>query len=325
MKNLKVFIWIAFLSISVTALFSCSNDSTSLPANTTQGSSSGSGNSNNPLVGSKGEITLYRVSNGSITKIKDFQVRGIDLDYQNDVAKHYEIWSLIKKIVPPNQLARMSEFMIYNGGLTGCSGYIKKTSRDLSEWQLGIAINYAYEGGFNKDGELAYTIIHNYGHILTLNNTQIDVSIVQSSCENFSTREGCTNTNSYLNRLYDLYWEDIYNEHLSAQGNQTDRQGFFQKYEDRFVTNYASTSPSEDIAEVFAMFIAEKEKPIGTTIAAKKILLMYGESELTAFRDYVRQNFTSGMGTEEAFDLPIPGKWGLADTFGDPETTECRY
>lgn len=316
MKNFRVLYCIVLMSALL--FVSCSNDEGLLLTNGGGNTIDNGGDNVGQPVVSQSSITLYSVANGNITKVIDYRVTGENLNYQRDVAKHNQIWDLVTKIAPLNQLERVSEFMIYNGRVAGSSGFILKKSADLSKWQLGIAIDKAFEGGFNANGELAYTIIHEYGHILTLNNTQIDASVSERSCSTYYPVEGCSYENSYINEMYELYWKDIENEHRAAQSSQSDLMAFYTRHNDRFVTNYASTNPVEDIAEVFSVFITASEKPTGNTIADKKVLLMYESNELVSFREHTRQNVTlKGSGLPD-FELPAPGSWRRATTFGNP-------
>ena len=77
----------------------------------------------------------------------------------------------------------------------------------------------------------------------------------------------------------------------------------------------------EDIAEVFSVFITADNKPTGDTIADKKVLLMYDSAELVAFRNYTRDNIT----LRGDFELPEPGSWRRATTFGSPTSGGYRY
>lgn len=292
---------------------------------------SGTNDNGNPdtgtgtAVGNQGEITLYRVSGETITKIQDYAVSGQDLADQQATEKHQEIWELVKKIVPPSYRGTMSEFLIYNGDITGSAGFVVETSADLSKWKMGIAINYAYEGGFNAGGELAYTIIHEFGHILTLNNTQLNASISEAACANYFPGEGCAETNAYINKLYQRFWADIWSDYTAAQNSQSALQQFYIDNQDRFVTNYAATNPGEDIAEVFATFVTRSGGPSGSSIAEQKIQLMYDESELVSLRNYIRSN-TSSSASRSRSILPAPGSWKQANTLGKhPTKSHCSH
>lgn len=326
MKNFKDLI--KYLSVFVFAigiLSSCSKDdklvNSNNPSTTNNtGGNVGQGNGNNNQ-GGDGEITLYKVEENKINKIRDFAVTGADLSFQKDVAKHNEIWDLVKKIVPPNQLKKIGEFAIYNGSSSGSLGYVVQIKEDLTKWKMGIAINSAYKGGFNKGGELSYTIIHEFGHVLTLNDTQLVAN--QSSCNTYNPGEGCAKQNAYINELYQNYWADIWSTFQTASNSgEAALQKFYEDNRARFVTNYAATNPPEDIAEVFAIFVTRRDKPQGNTIAEKKILLMYKRSELVDFRNHIRRNLSlrrRGVGSN--FILPEPGSWKQANKIGK----SCRH
>ena len=211
--------------------------------------------------------------------------------------------------------------MIFAGENNGTAGYVYDTSHDLSKWEMGIAIDFAYPDGiFNGDGELAYTIIHEFGHILTLDNTQVDSSISDSDCTNYFTGEGCAKKEAYINKLQTRFWADIAEEHAKLGEDFDAQDRFYDKYKDRFVTGYASTNPGEDIAEVFATFVTRNGGVNGNSIAEQKIQLMYDHTELIGLRDYVRANSATAKGRRF---LPLAGAWKKANSFGSPKHTNC--
>ena len=251
--------WTLVLLIFSVSFLGCSNDDDMSVITDPIGDNNGGGDddgSGGQQTGTQGEITLYRVSGNDIQKIRDYRVSGQDLAYQNDVARHQQLWGYTKDIVPNTHRNKMNEFMIYNGSVTGSAGYVVQTKQDLSTWQMGIAINYA-----DDQNELLYTIIHEFGHILTLNDTQVDASVGSGSCSNYFPGEGCAKTESYINKMHSLYWADVWEEFQDAQNDESSHQAFYVKYQDRFVTNYAATNPGEDIAEVFATFVTRNDKP----------------------------------------------------------------
>ncbi|MFD0964643.1 hypothetical protein [Pseudofulvibacter geojedonensis] len=331
MKPLKRILLLALLII----LAACSNDDSDdfntnnqsgLVENNNGGQNGNDSSSNNggnetggsQEIGNDGEITLYKVSGSSITKIKDYQVSGQNLSYQQDTSKHNEIWELIKKIVPTNYLSKMNEFLIYSGQANGTAGFVIETNSDLSKWKMGIAIDYAYQGGFNTNGELAYTIIHEFGHILTLNNDQLNASISRENCSNYYPGEGCANSDAYINKTYQNFWADIWSQYQEAKnGGQNAMQNFYNTYQDRFLTQYASTNPGEDIAEIFAVFVTRNSGANGSSKAEQKIQLFYNHSELVSIRNFIRGNLNS-KSSRGGFTLPAPGSWKQANRIGNP-------
>jgi len=307
----------ALLIFSLT--LGCSNQDQDLDLITdtvdiSNGNNGGSGGG--AQTGTQGEITLYRIIEENLRKAIDYQVSGQDLVYQNDVTRHQELWGFTKDVVPSSHMHYMNEFMIYNGEITGSAGYVYETKQDLSTWQMGLAINFA-----DDQNELLYTIIHEFGHILTLNNTQVNSSIPSNSCTHYFTGEGCSESISFINKLYNLGWADIWTEYQQAQNSETALQAFYNQYRDRFVTNYAATNPGEDIAEVFAVFVTMSEKPTGSTIAERKILLMYDEPELVQLRSFIRGNLFSNRRNITL----TPGSWKRAKTMGLHTSSYCGH
>ncbi|WP_408040339.1 zinc-binding metallopeptidase [Tenacibaculum amylolyticum] len=326
MKNFRhLFKVLCFATLTITFVTACSEGEIITPngvvSDNNGNNDNGGNNGNQGVNGNEGEITLYKVNGLTIQKIQDYNVTGKDLEYQKDVAKHNQIWDLVTKIVPEDQLKKVGEFVIYNGTPTGSAGFVVQIKRDLSSWKMGIAINYAYEGGFNARGQLAYTIIHEFGHVLTLNDTQLTAG--QNNCSTYDPGEGCAKESSYINELYQNHWKDIWPEYQTASNAGEDAlRTFYEKYRDRFVTAYAATNPPEDIAEVFATFITRRDKPQGNTVAENKILLMYNRSELVSFRNHIRKNLSlRGRGATTGFILPEPGSWKQADRIGK----SCRH
>lgn len=274
-------------------------------------------------AGSSGEeITLYKVDGDQIIKVKDFDVKGAELELQKDVQKHQEIWNLVKKIVPLSHRSKMSDFLIYAGANSGTAGFVVETNADLSKWKMGIAIDIAYDGGFNAGNELSYTIIHEFGHILTLDNTQLDASVSQNDCANYYPGEGCARSNSYINKLFSNYWAGIHGEHQDAmnEGDDALRQ-FYDKYQSHFVTDYAATNPGEDIAEVFAFFVTKPDRPSGNAVSDQKINLLYDHPELVTLRNEIRNNL-AGFGKNRSL-LPTPGSWKRAHSLSTH--TKCNH
>ena len=124
MKSIKFQSWILLIVLILT-LGACQNDNDDLilanpigtngnGGNNGGGSTGGGGNGGSTVAGTEGEITLYSVSAETIQKIRDYQVSGQNLVYQQDVTEHQRLWSLTKKVVPLNHREKMNEFMIFN-------------------------------------------------------------------------------------------------------------------------------------------------------------------------------------------------------------------
>lgn len=157
--------------------------------------------------------------------------------------------------------------------------------------------------------DLATTVIHEFAHLLTLNDSQVTTDNLvfadpdnrqiydreAATCPNYFTVEGCSKSDLYLNTFFNRFWPGIYNE-WQAIDAETDHgqpnqkfSHFYHKYYSQFVSEYAATSPSEDIAETFMVYIF-LPKPSDTTIADQKILFFYKYPELVALREQILSN-----------------------------------
>jgi hypothetical protein len=154
--------------------------------------------------------------------------------------------------------------------------------------------------------DFTFTLIHEYGHLLTLNAEQVKVAEhvfynpedddayfeALDNCSTYFTGEGCAKPDSYFYLFYDEFWADTYDEWLAIEMIEDDDayydalDVFFAGREDEFVTEYAMTNPGEDIAESWAVFVTHP-KPAGDMIAEEKVLFFYQFPELVELRSEI--------------------------------------
>jgi hypothetical protein len=168
-------------------------------------------------------------------------------------------------------------------------------------------------------------MIHENAHILSLGSSQSDNDdpfsstgiddlyespytelrkIVQekvSACapNYYDDASGCMKNNSYMNKFFQKFWVDIYPSfkwffEFDDNDKFLDHNAlFYKKYEKQFVTEYAASNPSEDLAESFTAFVLQ-EKPTKSTVnfihSDQKILFFYDFPELVEMRDFIRSN-----------------------------------
>ena len=163
--------------------------------------------------------------------IKDLKVLdeigGIPVNYLDLVYTHHEEWA----------------GFVFNKG--------QAESKD--DWEMGLNLIYAYERfdenfqtytetDYTTKGPFGFILVHEYGHILTLNvKEEVNPYIRNSAnCNNLLIHEGCLHEKSVLNQFNRKFYinDDIYNE-------------------PNFVTDYAKTNIVEDIAETFAFYIGQ--------------------------------------------------------------------
>ncbi|MCT4620019.1 MAG: hypothetical protein N4A62_11595 [Marinisporobacter sp.] len=239
-------------------------------------------------------IALYDVKNGNINykPINNHTIKELS---KEDIQKHQDIWERSKKLIPASYLGRIVSFEMNTDGKENVLAHVNSPDESNKIWRLAVDIKdvFGKNGKFTK--EFDQTLIHEFGHILTLNDSQMMKERNENSAT-YTTDEGTTKTQAYLNQFYNKFWKGIHKEWEKANQAEVDEYGenqaildFYEKYKDQFVSDYAATNPEEDIAESFRVFITEK-KPKGKTVEQQKILFFYQFKELVKMREEMRLN-----------------------------------
>lgn len=216
-------------------------------------------------------------------------------------AAHEGIWNYFTSLVPAEHRSYITEFSILSDGPNNILAGVSPTYDNPYEWTLKIDVADAVDRY-----SLTYSLIHEYGHLLTLNASQVppdeqvffhpdDKALrdqAEASCPRYFTGEGCSSSGSYMSEFFNRYWSSFYGEW--KQAHSTDEQQiqrelldeFYHVHEEQFLTSYAAASPEEDIAESWAYFILAP-RPEPTTIANQKILFFYEYPELVALRQEI--------------------------------------
>lgn len=129
-------------------------------------------------------------------------------------------------------------------------GYVFNNGFGRDEWTVGLNLTEAYTeangNDYNSNGKFGYVLVHEYGHVMTLNSKyEVETpysGFEENTCNTVLTySEGCFYKNSILNRFNESFY------HNETQYNDP-----------HFVTQYASTNITEDIAETFTYYIGQK-------------------------------------------------------------------
>lgn len=226
---------------------------------------------------------------------------------QEDITAHKEIWGYFITLIPAEERGSLAEYSIMTDGEDNILAAVAQTVNDPEQWALEVDIRDA-----GDRLNLTYTLIHEYAHLMTLGPGQVAPSQAifdhpeddaiyfeeASACPDYFPGEGCSRSDSYINAYFNAFWADIYAEWQDLNLIDDDEayyqalDDFYYKYEDRFLTDYASTNPEEDIAEAFTFFVLSPY-PEGETIANQKILFFYKYPELVALRDRITAGICS--------------------------------
>ncbi len=267
--------------LAATLIMSCQTDDAEIPVPQSQII-----DQDNDASGT-GLVAKYSVSGDAITLKQDGNHPS---GFYSSTANQNEFWSFYTRLIPSDMRGALKELVLFADDLDGTAAYVAPLSdNDLSRWEMGYNLAYVWTSDrrLNKS-ETAYTAIHEYAHILTLDNTQVTVN--NGSCSRFHTGEGCSNAGSYINDFFNNYWTDIYDENQRIDQDSDDEYiAFYEKYQDRFVTEYGATNPGEDIAESFTMFVI-RDAPVSNRIADQKVKFFYNYEELVTMRERIRAN-----------------------------------
>jgi len=225
--------------------------------------------------------------------------------HQANIELHRRIWDYFTSIFPNDADIHVSYMVVV---MDASQGRYSARMWDLDgKWRL-----YVNLFDFHSPETVMNTLTHEYGHLLTLNKTQIrhieneygrdteqaEFDKMQAVCGGlFFNGFDCARAESYLNAFGNRFWAgEVYNDWMKTflmadndfDGYKNSLDEIYQKYSDQFVTPYSSTNPREDIAESWTEFVL-RPKPIGPSIANQKVLFFYEFPELVQSRQEIIQ------------------------------------
>ncbi len=234
-------------------------------------------------------LVEYEVDGNEIVSPRKKKVRKDLLDEQENTVLQQEIWDLFAAMIPIENREYLTHYIVMTDGTDGFTALVEPNPNHSIKWMLNVDIT----GAENNIEALSSTLIHEYGHLLTLDFRQVAPYIDDIACTTYYFgRSGCAKSSSYLYHFYDTFWHDRYDDWNTPQHFQDDEayakkwKRFYSNHAADFVTEYAATHPVEDIAESWTFFIT-RPKPTGNTIAEQKILFFYQFPELVELRSEI--------------------------------------
>lgn len=257
-------------------------------------------------------LVYYNVDGDEIFDASFETVPGEYADDQNDTPGQESTWRLFSALIPLEDRRMIGEYVIFTDGPRNRLAAVEQSRDDPAQWALEVDIE-----DIRNRYELAFTLAHEYGHLLTLSPSQVppDQELFDhpnsrrlyeqkaAGCSTYFPGEGCSLPDSYINAFFDRYWAPIYDEwqpidELSDQDDQSEYYdqlyAFYESHKDQFVDDYATTNPSEDLAETFAYFIFAPP-PGSDTVAEEKVQFFYDHPELAELRDRIRANVCTNL------------------------------
>jgi hypothetical protein len=249
-------------------------------------------------------LVYYDVENGQLGEPEFLYVPDEFKELQQDINTHQNVWLYASGLLPPDKVKWLTGFEIFSSSYY--AAWVSPGGSDQSDrshWILGMDIADA-----QNPVDLTYILVHEYGHLVTLNTDQIPVSDYYygwyqnpAFCTQFLSPDGCSQPDSYINLFYQKFWKNIFeewqNEVEMPKVNTPEEfyalvDKFYEKYSEQFVRDYAATNIFEDLAESFEYFVLEP-KPNDKNIIAQKIRFFYDFPELVSLRQQMIQSICS--------------------------------
>lgn len=222
----------------------------------------------------KSPVAEKSIKEGDESQIADYKValgEKISLVSGKDTEENRQIWDEIKSLSPDDISDKyIEEYQVFDNAGDDTLAFVDDEDGN-GKWR--IAVNLSGRNDSNER-EQKTTIIHELGHIISLNLSQVDPNIEKQNCNTFYLEEGCTKINSYINNFKNLFWKNVSNQEYD---------------ENKFVTEYAASSEVEDFAESFAFFVLEQNptKP--------KLKFFYSYPEFVVIRSDMRNSLSQGI------------------------------
>lgn len=240
------------------------------------------------------EIAKWPIKEGKLETATILQ----ETQAKNAIKNIEEIWTKINTILPKEYMTKyVKELELFTDGVEATLAGVKPMDESNESWSYGIDPADLPEGNWQDKEGFLHTLIHEFGHILTLNNTQVEPSDLdfQEDEARYLTNEGLAKTDSYVNQFVQQFW---YQEALLFEWDKIQKTrnldkkldrlyDFYTAHKTKFYTDYAAESPEEDIAESWYYFVI-LDQPKGRLIKDKKLLFFYGFPELILLRTEIR-------------------------------------
>ncbi len=221
-------------------------------------------------------VYVYSYSLGISNNLATYEIK--DGETQIDEPGHRKIWDLFCSVIPKKHRNKIAEFNLFTDGYSNMLAYTSTMGdpENADNTKFSITIDYydAFDenGNARDNGKLIYTLVHEYGHVLLEDETQIDIS----NGGNIHDPE-CFVEGAFRSDYYNEFWKDPYESYLGSYWDKPEN----------YVSGYAGNAFHEDIADTFAVFVFG-DKPSGNSVAEKKLLFFWNDSDMTALRSEIR-------------------------------------
>ncbi|WP_298779878.1 putative zinc-binding metallopeptidase [uncultured Polaribacter sp.] len=256
-------------------------------------------------------IIFFHSSCGQTTTVSSDNAWGIlegkliaKKNSKDSIAKKY--WNYLNEKLPEKLLTKyISKLQLFSDGTQEELGAITPLNTNNTTWEIALdTTDFNFKNNNQKYIlDYTHTIIHEFGHLLTLNPEQVTITKdeYQDDKKGYLTSEGYAKKDSYLGKFVQKFWKTkLLNKWDKIDTIEDENKKLEQLYDfyldnkNCFLTDYAAESPEEDIAEAWTFFVLNN-KPTHNKIKHKKVLFFYNFPELVAYRNQIRKNLKSDI------------------------------
>lgn len=236
-------------------------------------------------------LAIYDVVGGEIKWSQKSSIKEKDVS-KEDRQIYENLWRHVQKLYPKEYIQKLDAFEVNTDGKDSTLAHVITETDDGRQWRLAVDLKDAMD----VDGEITQdfneTLIHELMHIISLNAEQME-SKKRPYLGNLTVMEGTLKEKALLNQFYQRFWKPILKDYLKATDEEDKKyqenwEAFQAKYGSYFVSDYAMTDESEDLAETFSAFVL-REKPTGKSVADEKINFLYNYPDLIKIRENMRK------------------------------------
>lgn len=223
-------------------------------------------------------VTVGNYSVGITNVLASYPVRGGQASITDP--EDALVWDYLCSILPLEARQKIAQFNLFTDGTSNILAYTSPVQVDGVSDNTRFSISIDYYDVYDENGEkrdwskLTYTILHEYGHVLLEDETQIDLTKGDSTHDPATFIEG-----SFRKGFYDAFW--------SALGDTG--VGDYEANPTHYVSRYGANYFHEDIADTFAVFVLGGQ-PQGDTVAEEKLRFFWADPDMAALRAAIRQN-----------------------------------
>ncbi len=243
-----------------------------------------------PSAADEDNVVVYSLNGNSIS----FKENRGDTRTLKTLAEHQKVWERVTQLIPLAYRNTIGEFHIFSDGVDNTMAYVSPVEEKSNQDRWILAVDIADAEADPQ--ELDLTIVHEYGHVLTLGSDQVtpvsaasDQAGQQQCRPQFYTGEGCAKDGSFLDAFFQNFWNGRMIDMLRSGTRADEGSGLSGQFPDHFVTEYASTDPIEDIAESFAYYVIHGAEG-GATVKDQKIRFFENFPSLVKLRADMRES-----------------------------------